>query len=200
MTVLHIDSSILGAGAASRELSAEIAGREAARTGATIVRRDLAADPLPHLTGEGFLGRGAEPADRTPDQALDAAVLDEFLAADTIVIGAPMYNFSIPSNLKAWIDRIAVAGKTFQYGANGPEGLAGAKKVIVVSTRGGLYSEGPAAIMDHQESYLRTVFGFMGVTDVEFVRAERLAFGPEVRAEAIAAAHAQIAGDVRIAA
>lgn len=200
MTVLHIDSSILGDGAASRELSAEIAEREAVRKGAAIVRRDLAANPLPHLTGEAFLGRGNDPALRTPEQALDAQVLDEFLAADTVVIGAPMYNFSIPSNLKAWIDRVAVAGKTFAYTADGPQGLAGGKKVIVVSTRGGLYSEGPAAGMDHQESYLRTVFGFIGVTDIEFVRAERLAFGPEIRAEAIAAAHAQIADTQRLAA
>lgn len=127
-------------------------------------------------------------------------MLDEFLAADTVVIGAPMYNFSIPSNLKSWIDRVAVAGKTFQYGANGAEGLAGAKKVIVVSTRGGLYSQGPAAGMDHQESYLKTIFGFIGVADVEFVRAERLGFGPEIRAEAIAAARAQIAAPARLAA
>jgi FMN-dependent NADH-azoreductase len=199
MTVLHIDSSILGDGAASRALSAEIAERDAARTGAATVRRDLAANPLPHLTGESFLGRANNPADRTPEQALDAQVLDEFLAADTVVIGAPMYNFSIPSNLKAWIDRVAVAGKTFQYGANGPEGLTGGKKVFVVSTRGGLYSEGPAAAMDHQESYLRTVFGFIGA-EVEFVRAERLGFGPEIRAESIAAARAQIAGAERLAA
>ena len=200
MTILHIDSSILGDGAASRELSAEIANREAARTGGAIVRRDLAADPLPHLTGEDFLGRAAEPADRTPGQALDAAVLDEFLAADVLVIGAPMYNFSIPSNLKAWIDRVSVAGKTFAYTADGPQGLATGKKAYIVSTRGGLYSEGPAAPMDHQESYLRTVLGFLGVTDVEFVRAERLGFGPEVRADAIAAARAYIAGEARLAA
>ena len=200
MTVLHIDSSILGDGAASRELSAEIAEREAARTGAAIVRRDLAANPLPHLTGEAFLGRANDPADRTPEQALDAEVLEEFLAADIIVIGAPMYNFSIPSNLKAWIDRVAVAGKTFAYTADGPQGLATGKKAIVVSTRGGLYSEGPAAAMDHQETYLTAVLGFMGVTDVEFVRAERLGFGPDIRAKSIAAARAQISGADRLAA
>jgi len=200
MTILHIDSSILGDSAASRELSAEIVAREAARTGAAVVRRDLAADPLPHLTGEDFLGRANDPDSRTPGQALDAAVLDEFLAADTIVIGAPMYNFSIPSNLKAWIDRVAVAGKTFAYTPDGPQGLAAGKKAIVVSTRGGLYSEGPAAAMDHQESYLKTVLGFLGITDVEFVRAERLGFGPEVRAEAIASARAAIANETRLAA
>ena len=200
MTVLHIDSSILGDGAASRELGAEIAAREAALTGATLVRRDLAADPLPHLTGEDFLGRANEAADRTPGQTRDAAVLDEFLAADTLVIGAPMYNFSVPSNLKAWIDRVSVAGKTFRYTEAGPEGLATGKKAIIVSTRGGAYSEGPAAAMDHQESYLRTVLGFLGVTDVEFVRAEKLGFGPEVRAQSIADARAAIAADRRLAA
>jgi FMN-dependent NADH-azoreductase len=200
MTVLHIDSSILGDGAASRELSAEVARREAAHTGAPIVHRDLGKDPLPHLTGEGFLGRGVDPAERTPEMARDAAVLDEFLAADTVVIGAPMYNFAIPSNLKAWIDRIAVAGKTFRYTEAGPQGLAGGKKVIVVSTRGGLYSEGPAAVMDHQESYLKTLFGFLGVNDVEFIRAERLGFGPDIRAQAVADARAQIAGEARLAA
>lgn len=200
MTVLHIDSSILGDAAASRELSAEIAAQEAARAGATVVRRDLGADPLPHLTGEDFLGRANEGAERTPGQARDAAVLDEFLAADTVVIGAPMYNFSIPSNLKAWIDRVAVAGKTFRYTEAGPEGLAAGKKVIVVSTRGGAYAEGPAAAMDHQESYLRAVLGFLGVTDIAFVRAEKLGFGPEVRAQSIADARAQIASSARLAA
>lgn len=201
MTVLHIDSSILGDGAASRELSAEIAAAAAERTGATVIHRDLGAEPLPHLTGEDFLGRANTPDARTPGQARDAEVLDEFLAADTIVIGAPMYNFSIPSNLKAWIDRVAVAGKTFRYTENGPEGLARGKQVVVVSTRGGAYAEGPAAAMDHQESYLKTVFGFLGVEDVEFVRAERLGFGPEVRAQSIADARAVIdAGCRRLAA
>ncbi|MBX7247702.1 MAG: FMN-dependent NADH-azoreductase [Caulobacteraceae bacterium] len=200
MTVLHIDSSILGDNAVSRELSAEVARREAARTGGEIVRRDLGAKPLPHLSGDDFLGRGAAPGERTPEQSRDAAVLDEFLAADVVVIGAPMYNFSIPSNLKAWIDRVAVAGKTFAYTEAGPVGLATGKKAVVISTRGGLYSEGPAAGMDHQESYLKTVLGFLGVTDVEFVRAERLSFGPEVRAQSVADARAEIDREARLAA
>lgn len=200
MTVLHIDSSILGDNAVSRELSAEVARREAARTGGEIVRRDLGAKPLPHLSGDDFLGRGAAPGERTPEQSRDAAVLDEFLAADVVVIGAPMYNFSIPSNLKAWIDRVAVAGKTFAYTEAGPVGLATGKRAVVISTRGGLYSEGPAAGMDHQESYLKTVLGFLGVTDVEFVRAERLGFGPEVRAQSVADARAEIAREARLAA
>jgi FMN-dependent NADH-azoreductase len=116
------------------------------------------------------------------------AVLEEFLAADTIVLGVPMYNFSLPSQLKAWIDRIAIAGKTFRYTAEGPEGLAKGKKVIIVSTRGGHYSAGPAAVMDHQESYLRSVLGFLGITDIEIVRAEGLNLSADSKVEAISEA------------
>ncbi len=129
-------------------------------------------------------------------------VLDEFLAADVVVIGAPMYNFGVPSTLKAWIDRIAVAGKTFRYGANGAEGLAGGRKrVIIASSRGGFYSAGTAgAAADFQEAYLRQVFGFLGVTDIEFVRAEGVNISPEHKAQALAAAHAAIGANERIAA
>jgi len=116
--------------------------------------------------------------------------VNELLASDVIVVGAPMYNFSVPSQLKAWIDRVAQAGRTFKYTETGPVGLAGGKKVIVASTRGGMYSAGPAAAMDFQEAYLKTVFGFFGITDVQFVRAERLAMGPDARAQALEAAHA----------
>jgi FMN-dependent NADH-azoreductase len=116
------------------------------------------------------------------------AVLEEFLAADTVVLGVPMYNFSLPSQLKAWIDRVAVAGKTFRYTAEGPEGLAKGKKVIIVSTRGGHYSAGPAAVMDHQESYLRSVLGFLGITDIEIVRAEGLNLSADSKVEAISEA------------
>ena len=120
------------------------------------------------------------------DIAASQAVLDEFLGADIVVIGAPMYNFGIPSQLKAWIDRIAVAGKTFRYTANGPEGLAGNKRVIVAVSRGGLYGAGmPAAAFEHVESYLRGVFGFLGVTDLEIVVAEGLQIGPEQREKAM---------------
>ena len=111
---------------------------------------------------------------------------------DVIVVGAPMYNFSIPSQLKAWIDRVAAAGRTFKYTENGPVGLAGGKTVVVASTRGGQYSEGPTSAMDHQESYLKTVFAFLGITDVRFVRAERLSMGPDLRAQAMDAALAGI--------
>lgn len=182
MKLLHIDSSILGGNSASRELSAAIA-RQLANEDLDIVYRDLAAEPLPHLSGALFAARqGVVPESPSiqKDIVASQAVLDEFLDADTVVIGAPMYNFGIPSQLKAWIDRIAVAGKTFRYGANGPEGLSGGKRVIVTISRGGFYGPGtPAAAFEHVESYLRSVFGFLGVTDLEIVIAEGLAIERE---------------------
>ena len=184
MNLLHIDSSILGQDSASRELSAAIVARLRRESPeAEVTYRDLAANPLPHLSAGSLAG--ADPA-----EAADAAgAMDAFLAADVIVIGAPMYNFGIPSQLKAWIDRIMVAGKTFRYTANGPEGLAGGKRVIVASSRGGFYSEGTAgAVMDFQENYLRAVLGFLGITDVEFVRAEGVAVSAEHKEQALATA------------
>ena len=190
MKLLHIDSSILGGNSASRQLSAAIVGQLAEATpDLDVVYRDLAAQPLSHLSGEHFAARqGVVPESPAiqKDIAASQAVLDEFLGADIVVIGAPMYNFGIPSQLKAWIDRIAVAGKTFRYGAAGPEGLMGGKRVIVVVSRGGLYGPGmPTAAFEHVESYLRGVFGFLGVTDLEIVIAEGLAIGPEQRAAAM---------------
>jgi FMN-dependent NADH-azoreductase len=204
MTILQIDSSILGDGSVSRGLTARLARQFATSTGGLVIHRDLAAEPIEHLTGAAAVASRTPEADRTPEQAAlaaaDAVVLDEFLAAHVVIIGAPMYNFAIPSQLKAWIDRIAVAGKTFRYTEAGPEGLAGGKKVVIVSSRGGVYSEGPAAAMDHQESYLKTVLGFMGVTDIEIVRAEAVNFGPDHRAKAIAEAEATIEGRLPLAA
>ncbi|MCD2181397.1 FMN-dependent NADH-azoreductase [Rhizobium sp. GN54] len=199
MNVLHIDSGILGDHSVSRRLTAAIAAQvRADQPDATITYRDLVADALPHLTGAHLMAANAKPEELdskvADDVATSAAVLEEFLAADTVIVGAPMYNFSLPSQLKAWIDRIAVAGKTFRYGENGAEGLAKGKKVIVVSTRGGHYSSGPAAIMDHQESYLTAVFGFLGITDVEFVRAEGLNLGDVSKASAISEAERNITG------
>ncbi|MCB1579212.1 MAG: NAD(P)H-dependent oxidoreductase, partial [Xanthomonadales bacterium] len=154
---------------------------------------DLVADPLPHWTP-------VADADN-PAVARGGELLDEFLAADVVVIGAPMYNFSIPSQLKAWIDRVAVAGKTFRYGENGPEGLAGGKKLIIASSRGGVYSAGsPAAGMDFQETYLRGVFGFLGITDIEVVRAEGVNMSAEHKQKAIDAARATIGNEQRKAA
>ncbi|OOG41939.1 FMN-dependent NADH-azoreductase [Rhodanobacter sp. C05] len=181
MKLLHIDSSALGAHSVSRQLTTDIVAelkRQAA--GIETQYHDLTAEPLPHWSPV------ADASD--PAVALGNQMLEDFLASDIVVIGAPMYNFGIPSQLKAWIDRIAVAGKTFRYGANGPEGLAGGKRVIIASSRGGMYASGPAAAMDFQESYLRTVFGFIGITHVEFVRAEGLNMGDEPKAQALQSA------------
>ena len=176
MTILKIDSSITGETSVSRQLTAATLDQlRAQQPEASIVQRDLASEPLDHLT----LGAFA-----------DTAVLDEFLAADTVVIGAPMSNFGIPSQLKAWIDRIAVAGKTFRYGEDGrPIGLAGDKRVIVAITRGGFYDEGNA--LEHVETYLRGVLGFIGVTP-EFVHADGIAVGPEQREAGIANGLAEV--------
>jgi FMN-dependent NADH-azoreductase len=182
MKLLHIDSSALGHHSVSRELTAGIVAQvKRARPDASIRYRDLAAQPLPHW---------APVADASdPAASLGNEVMDEFLAADVIVLGAPMYNFGIPSALKAWIDRVAVAGKTFRYTANGPEGLAGGKRVIVASSRGGFYGEGTAgAAMDFQENYLRAVLGFLGIADVEFVRAEGVAVSAEHKEKALTVA------------
>ena len=186
MKLLHIDSSALGNHSVSRQLTADIVAQvQRARPDANIRYRDLAAQPLPHW---------APVADASdPDALLGNNVMEEFLAADVIVLGAPMYNFGIPSQLKAWIDRIAVAGKTFHYTANGPEGLAGGKRVVVASSRGGFYGEGTAgAAMDFQENYLRAVFGFLGINDVEFVRAEGVAVSAENKDQALATAREAI--------
>lgn len=193
MKLLHIDSSVLGENSASRSLSAALVARlRAENPGIDVLRRDLAAQSLPHFT--------PVLADGHPCVTRNAEILDEFLAADIVVIGAPMYNFTIPTQLKAWLDRILTAGKTFRYTANGPEGLAGGKRVIIASSRGGIYSEGPAQAVDFQEPYLRHVFGFIGIHDVEFVRAEGLNLGPAQREAALADAHARINGGLRIAA
>ena len=185
MNLLHLDSSVLGTQSASRALTAAIVARWQQRHPALrVTYRDLAADPLPHLDGAA-LARVDEVAAARADQ-----VLADFLAADVIVVGAPMYNFSVPSQLKAWIDRIAVAGRTFRYSAAGPEGLAGGKTVVVASTRGGIHGGAPS---DFVEPYLRQVFGFLGITDVTFVTAEGLAYSPEHRERAMAAAQDAIA-------
>ena len=171
MTILHIDSSINGENSASRAISRSIVDQlRTLDPGAELVVRDLVTEPLPHLTLEAFA---------------DSEVLDEFLAADTVVIGAPMYNFTLPTQLKAWLDRILIAGKTFRYGADGPEGMVKGKRVIVALARGGFYNEGsPASALEHLESYLRGAFNFIGV-EPEFVVADGLAVSPEQRETSI---------------
>jgi len=194
MQLLHIDSSILGDFSASRRLSAAIVATLAdAIPDLEIVRRDLAADPVPHLdarllpTIRPDLPAQGDLSEAEARQSAD--LVQEFLDADIVVIGAPMYNFTISTQLKAWLDRILVAGKTFGYSEAGPVGLAGGKRVIIASSRGGIYSPGaPSEANDFQETYLRAVFRFIGVDELDIVRAEGLAFGPEQRETAVAAA------------
>jgi FMN-dependent NADH-azoreductase len=197
MKLLHIDSSILGPGSVSRTLSASIvAAQRAQHPGLEVSYRDLAAQPVGHLSGAHLAaGQGAVPEDAAlaADVADGAGLLDAFLAADIVVVGAPMYNFSIPTQLKAWIDRLAVAGRTFRYSEKGAEGLAGGKTVIIASSRGGFYGEGtPIAFLDHQEAYLKGVFAFFGVTDVRVIRAEGIALGEPQRTKSVEAAEAEI--------
>ena len=192
MKLLHLDSSVLGPHSVSRQVSAAIVDRlRHATPSLDIIYRDLTQTPLAHLSGSHLAAaQGAPaPAELGPDLAASAAALDEFLAADIVVIGAPMYNFTIPSQLKAWIDRILVVGKTFKYGAAGPEGLAGGKRVIVAISRGGYYgADTPAALGEHLETYLRWVFGFIGITNVEFIPADGIQVGPDHREKALAGA------------
>lgn len=183
MKILHIDSSIQGDASVSRDISSAMVDR--LRSGdplATITYRDLAADPLPHLDLDQMAVMSAHP------------VLREFLEADVVVIGAPMYNFGISSQLKAWIDRIVVAGQTFKYGPEGVTGLATGKHVFVAHSRGGLYGEAPSQANEHAESHLRAILGFIGIADPEFIVAEGVAYGQNEREAALAAAHQKIAG------
>ena len=192
MKLLHLDSSALGTASVTRELStAIVANWKHSHPGLKVAYRDLDSNPVPHLTA-----RSLAKADAA--EAADAEnILQQFLDSDVIVIGAPMYNFGVPSTLKAWIDRVAVAGKTFRYTANGPEGLIKGKRVVIASARGGIHGNGPA---DFQENYLRQVFGFLGIADIEFVRAEGVSYSPQHRSDALAAAHASIAQALPLAA
>lgn len=204
--ILRVDSSPLGEGSVSRKLTAKVVAELVAkRPGARVIERDLSKNPLPHLSASTIGGFHTPPDQR--DAALSEAVhlsdiaIDEFLGADAIVIGAPMYNLGIPSALKAWIDHIVRAGRTFRYTEAGPVGLAPAgKKVIVVSARGGVFSEGPRKALDYQETYLEAVLGLLGLTDISFVRAEGLALGPDAAAAAIESAQAQAVAALRDAA
>ncbi|MFD0985999.1 FMN-dependent NADH-azoreductase [Methyloligella solikamskensis] len=188
MKLLHLDASILGDNSVSRAVSAAIVERLKTQTpDAEIVYRDLAANPPSHLTAA-HIGQDQTSAP-PPDLEAGQAMLDEFLAADVVVIGAPMYNFTIPTQLKAWFDRVLVAGKTFRYTENGAEGLVGGKRVIVAVSRGGFYGPGsPASDFEHVESYLRSVFAFIGIDNPEIIVAEGIAVGPEQRERAVAGA------------
>ena len=193
--VLIIDSAATGDASVSRRLTSDFAAELRQRDpSASIVHRDVGRDPIPHLTEEtvtGIRGDATTEAERTT-LALSDRLIEELREADLIVIGAPMYNFGMPSTLKAWFDHVLRARVTFRYAAQGPEGLVTGKRAIVIEARAGFYSEGPAAAMDHQEPHIRTLLGFMGITDVTFVRAEKLAGGPEAAGAAVAAAQEQL--------
>ena len=196
MKLLHIDSSPLISHSVSRELTRRIVAEWlATHPGTEVDHLDLAVEAPTHLNADSL---GFRLAPGTPglteaqqqENAVSERLVSQFLAADVVVVGAPMYNFSVPTQLKAWIDRIAQAGRTFRYTANGPEGLAGGKTVIIASSRGGAYGDTSPA--DHQESYLKTVFGFFGVTDLRIVRAEGVAMGEAAKAQALAEADAAL--------
>ena len=196
--LLHIDSSILGGNSVSRQLTAQIvASWRASHPDTEVSYLDLAVDAPSHLSAESLGFRipvdGVLSDAQKRENAISEALVSQFLASDVIVVGAPLYNFTIPTQLKAWIDRLAQIGRTFKYTDKGPVGLAGSKTVIVASTRGGVYSttEGGRAL-EHQESYLKAIFGFFGITDVRIVRAEGLAMGEAAKAAAIESARADI--------
>ena len=200
--VLIIDSAATGEASVSRSLTSKLAerltlgDRSLGDRAIHVVRRDVGASPIPHLIAETVGAIRGAPQETDAGRralALSDALVEEIKTADVIVLGAPMYNFGMASTLKAWFDHILRAGVTFRYSDAGPKGLLAGKRAIVIESRAGLYSEGPAAIMDHQEPHIRTLLGFIGITDVTFVRAEKLAFGPEAAAAAIAEAVEQLA-------
>lgn len=197
MNILQIEAGLFEGQSVSRQLSQKIVARLVEKNpNAQVVQRDLIKNPIAHLDAEILLAGGTDAAQRSERQqtelALTEALLEELFAADVIVLGAPMYNFSVPSQVKAWIDRITQAGRTFRYTDAGPEGLVTGKRVYLASARGGVYSEGAAAAMEHQESFLKTIFGFLGMTDVTVVRAEGVNLGEEARAASIAKASESI--------
>lgn len=196
-SILLITSSPRGAESQSSSVATDLAEKLKAQTGAQIVHRDLAASPLAHMDGTFTAAIRKPAADRTPAETEAAVISDELvqelLASDTLVIGTGLINFNIYSSLKTWIDHVARAGLTFKYTESGPVGLATGKKAYVVLASGGVYSSGPGAPMNHAVPYLKTVLGFMGITDVETIYVEGLAYGPEAAEKAIAAAHAKVA-------
>lgn len=196
--LLHIDSSILGSNSVSRQLTAQIVDSwRTAHPGTEVSYLDLAVDAPNHLSADSLGFRipvdGALSDAQKRENAVSEALVSQFLASDVIVVGAPLYNFTIPTQLKAWIDRLAQGGRTFKYTDKGPVGLAGGKTVIVASSRGGIYSTSDAGnATEHQESYLKVIFGFFGITDVRFVRAEGLGMGDAARTAALASAGLEI--------
>ena len=194
--ILVLNSSVLGEGSASKILVEDAVKRLLkANPGATAIHRDLGAEPIPHLSTSNVAGVRGVPTTNAELAArrLSDDLIAELRTADTIVIGAPMYNFSISTGLRAWFDYVLRAGETFSYSEAGPQGLLTGKRVIVIESRGGLYSEGPAKAIDFQEPYLRTLLGFIGLSDVTFIHAEKIAFGVDARAAALASARQALA-------
>ncbi|HOY01820.1 MAG TPA: NAD(P)H-dependent oxidoreductase [Zoogloea sp.] len=194
-TLLKINASLFSTQGQSSQLAERfVAARLAATPGLKVISRDLGAEPVPHLDAARFLSFLAKPEERSAEQqavvAYSDALIEELRQADEIVIGLPMYNFGVPSTLKAWFDHIARAGVTFRYTATGPEGLLTGKKVTIFAARGGLYAGTPK---DSQTTYVRDFLAFIGITDVEFVYAEGLNMGDESKAAALTAAHDKLA-------
>jgi FMN-dependent NADH-azoreductase len=201
-TILALRSSILGAASASNHLIDQtLANLRAEDATIRVIDRDLVATPVPHLDGNGANALRADPANASQQaaRALSDLLIAELQSADILLIGAPMYNFGISSLLKSWFDHVLRAGVTFRYSDAGPEGLLAGKRAIVILTRGGQYSDGPARTMDAQEPHLRTLLGFVGITDQTFVRAEKLAFGPAERETALDQAEGAISRAIRLA-
>jgi FMN-dependent NADH-azoreductase len=200
-TLLHIDSSARYTGSLTRQLSAAYVEQwQAKNAGGNVVQRDLASHILPHIT-EAMIGAYFTPADQrsTEQQAIIAEsdkLVDELIAADTLVIGVPMYNFAPPSAFKAWVDHISRVGRTFSYGANGPTGLLKGKRAIVILSSGGVYSEGPAQPLDFNGTYIRSVLGFLGITDVELITAEGVSMGEEKAKQTVSQAQEKISAIV----
>jgi FMN-dependent NADH-azoreductase len=199
MNILYVTSSPRGSASYSNRVAANVLDELTARNpGATVTVRDLAREPLPHI-GDDFVAatRGPNGPQTDAQRALLARsdeLVDELFAADVIVIAAPMINFTIPTNLKAWIDYVARAGRTFRYSEKGPEGLVKGKQVIIVAARGGVYSAGPGSALDFQLPYLKSVLAFLGMTEVEVLEVEGTAYGPEAAEKAVVAATAKLHG------
>jgi len=199
--LLFVTSSLFGDGSQSRLIASDLIDRwRQSDPRSTVVERELTADGIPHLS-LAALTASMTPADARSTAERQAAALadtliEEVEAADVIVLAAPMYNFSIPSTLKAWIDHITRAGRTFRYGAAGAEGLLKGKKVFIITGRGGIYSgDSPAKSLDFQEPYLRAMLGFLGLLDVTFIHVEGLKISPEAAASGIERARKAI-GDL----
>jgi len=198
MQLLQIDSSARR-NSVSRQLTEKfVHAWKKQNPGGHVIKRDLATTTLPLITDEWTLAAHSDPAHLTPAQrqtlSISETLIEELLAADTIVIGAPMYNLTVSAPLKAWIDQIVRVGRTVLYSAAGTEGVLKGKKVVVLTSRGGAFRPGtPTAQYDHQEPYLRHILGFIGLTDVTFIHAEKLGFGPTAREAALAAAKQALA-------